>query len=373
MRVYLSAAAVLLLLILSCGGGQKPPPPVSTENLIIALEDEHEGTTSALLTLIDLSTGNTVSELTSGYQTWALFRPSAGELLVSDLGGDDFQARLNVYDIADLGSPEWSIDLPVRAVGITYQPAMALSESERYLYYLARVSPCREGAQCDVYFIGVIDLEARRIIASAAMPPRCGYAAVVPFGDEDGLVLCFARRDLVRVTPQGGGLVVEDSLSAVTPAPSSFGFWRGPVYGGGYGVGRYFMAYGNGDVVFADSDQPAANLLPSEDLRLWGSGVWGSGEWRLDDDRVLFAVGPTEPESSTGILFDSLIVFDPADPLNPARFSLPGGITHAVPLDANRVALLDSAGGTIYLFDLASGEMTGELEAPRDTRWLISP
>ncbi|MCH7998865.1 MAG: hypothetical protein IIA91_05250, partial [Chloroflexi bacterium] len=105
MRVYLFAAAVLLLLTLSCGGGQKAPPPVSTDNLIIALDDEHEGAASALLTLIDLSTGETVGELTSGYQTWALFRPLAGELLVSDLEGEDFQARLNVYDIADLGSP----------------------------------------------------------------------------------------------------------------------------------------------------------------------------------------------------------------------------------------------------------------------------
>ena len=109
MRFCLSTAAVLLLLTLSCGGGQKAPPLASTDNLIIALDDEHEGAASALLTLIDLSTGETVGELTSGYQTWALFRPLAGELLVSDLEGEDFQARLNVYDIADLGSPKWTL------------------------------------------------------------------------------------------------------------------------------------------------------------------------------------------------------------------------------------------------------------------------
>ncbi len=106
---------------------------------------------------------------------------------------------------------------------------------------------------------------------------------------------------------------------------------------------------------------------------MWGSGVWGSGEWRLDDDRVLFAVGPTEPENYTGILFDTLIVFDPADPLTSARFSLPGGITHATPLNDDRVALLDGSAGTIHLLDLISGEVTGELEAPPGAKWLIGP
>ena len=368
MRVYLSAAAVLLLLTLSCGGGQKAPPPVSTDNLIIALDDEHEGTVSALLTLIDVSTGDTVGELTSGYQTWALLRPSAGELLVSDIEDEDFQARLNVYDIADLGSPEWSIDLPDRAVGTIYQLAMSLSADEHYLYYLARVGPCREGAQCDVYFIGVIDLETRRIIASAALPPRCGYAAVVPFGDEDGLALCFARRDLVRVTPQGGGLVVEDSLRAVTTAPSSFGFWRSPVFGGVYGVGRYFMAFGNGDVVFSEAERSPINLLTSEGLRLWGGP-----QWRLDDEVVLFAAGPAFPEDSVGYVLDTLIVFDAIDAPRTQWLSLPPNVTHLAPIDAGTVALLEANTGTIYLFDLASGEVSGELEAPPDTRWLVGP
>ena len=371
MRVYLSAAAVLLLLTLSCGGGQKPPPQVSTDNLIIALDDEHEGTTSALITLVDLSTGDTVSELTSGYQTWVLFRPSAGELLVSDLGGDDFQARLNVYDIADLGSPEWSIDLNDRAAAIGYGPFWALSRDERYLYYVVHPRDDEGEPQRLANRIGIVDLQARREVARAEMPGFC--PALTPVGEADVLALCGNRRLLVSVTPEGSVSTLAGPLPAFTSAPDPRGFWHNPVHGGLYDGGGAFLAYGNGDVVFADSDQPAANLLPSTGLRLWGSGVWGSGEWRLDDDRVLFAVGPTEPESSTGILFNSLIVFDPADPLSPARYSLPGGITHAVPLDANRVALLDSAGGTIYLFDLVSGEVTGELEAPSGARWLIGP
>ncbi len=371
MRVYLSAAAGLLLLVLSCAGGQKAPPPVSTDDLIIALDDEHEGTTSALLTLIDLSTGETVAELTSGYQTWALFRPSAGELLVSDFEVDDFQGRLRVYDIADLSQARWSIDLTDRAAAIGYGPFWGLSHDERYLFYVVHPRDDEGEPQRLANRIVIVDLQARREVARAEMPGFC--PALTPLGEADVLALCGNRRSLVSVTSDGSNSTVAGPLPAVTLAPDPRGFWHNPVHGGLYDGGGAFLAFGNGDVVFADSDQPATNLLPSEGLRLWGSGVWGSGEWHLNDDRVLFAVGPTEPESDTGILFDTLIVFDPADPLSPARFSLPGGITHAAPLDANRVALLDSDGGTIYLFDLVSGGVTGELEAPSGTRWLIGP
>jgi hypothetical protein len=371
MRVYLSAAAVLLLLTLSCGGGQKAPPPVSTDNLIIALDDEHEGTTSALLTLIDVSTGETVAQLTSGYQTWALFRPSAGDLLVSDFEGDYFQGRLRVYDIADLSQARWSIDLTDRAAATGYRPFWGLSHDERYLYYVVHPRDDEGEPQRLANRIGIVDLQARREVARAEMPGFC--PALTPVGEADVLALCGNRRSLVSVTPEGSVSTIAGPLPAFTPAPDSRGFWRSPVYGGVYGDGGAFLAFGNGDVAFADSDQPATNLLPPEDLRLWGSGVWGSGEWHLDNNRALFAIGPTEPHTQTGILFNSLIVFDPANPLDLRRFDLPQGITHATPLDAGRVALLDSAGATIYLFDLASGEVTDELQAPSGTRWLVGP
>jgi hypothetical protein len=192
-------------------------------------------------------------------------------------------------------------------------------------------------------------------------------------GESDVLALCGGRRSLVSLTPDGSVSTLAGPLPAFTPAPDPRGFWHNPIHGQVYGDGGAFLAYGNGDVVFSDSEQPATNLLASEDLRLWGSGVWGSGGWHLDDHRVLLAVGPTEPETPTGVSFDGLIVFDPADSLNPARFSLPEGITHATPLGADRVALLDSVGATIYLLDLASGKVTGELMAPSGARWLIAP
>jgi hypothetical protein len=370
MRVYLLVAA-LLVLALACGQEQEAPPqPFSADSVLIALDDEHEGT-NALLTLIDLSTGETVGELTSGYQTWALFRPSAGELLVSDLEGGDSQGRLRVYDIADLGSPKWSIDLTDRAAATGYGPFWGLSRDERYLYYVVHPRDEEGQPQRLANRIGIVDLEARREVARTETPGFC--PALTPLGESDVLALCGGRRSLVSLTPDGSVSTLAGPLPAFTPAPDPRGFWHNPIHGQVYGDGGAFLAYGNGDVVFSDSEQPATNLLASEDLRLWGSGVWGSGGWHLDDHRVLLAVGPTEPETPTGVSFDGLIVFDPADSLNPARFSLPEGITHATPLGADRVALLDSVGATIYLLDLASGKVTGELMAPSGARWLIAP
>ena len=362
---------LLLLVALACGEGQQAPPQASSaEDLLIALDDEHEGT-NALLTLIELPTGDTLGELASGYQTWALFRPSAAELLVSDLDGDDFKGRLRVYDVADLGEAKWSIDLLDRGAATGYGPYWGLSHDERYLYYVVHPRDEEGEPQRLANRIGIVDLEARREVARTETPGFC--PALTPLGESDVLALCGNRLSLVSVTPEGSVSTLAGPLPAFTPAPDPRGFWRNPIHGAVYSDGGAFLAYGNGDVVFADSEQPTTNLLPSGDRRLWGSGVWGNGEWRLDGGRVLFAVGPTEPETYTGILFDTLIVFDSADPLSPARFSLPAGITHATPLDANRVALLDSVGGAIYLLDLTSGEVTGKLKAPSGAKWLIAP
>ncbi len=42
-------------------------------------------------------------------------------------------------------------------------------------------------------------------------------------------------------------------------------------------------------------------------------------------------------------------------------------------MGSGTVALLEANTGTIYLLDLASGEVTRKLQAPPDTRWLVGP
>jgi len=122
-----------VLAVLACGEEQPPAPQAfSTRDLVIALDDEYQDGT-ALLTLIDVRTGQKVAQLTSGYQTWALQRHSTGELLVSDLGGPNFQGRLLVFDLRGPDAPKWTIPMPDRTVSTVWAQAMSLSEDERYL------------------------------------------------------------------------------------------------------------------------------------------------------------------------------------------------------------------------------------------------
>ena len=319
-----------------------------------------------LVVLIDISMGEAVGEIGLDYQPWALFRPSAGELLVSDLGGEDNHGRLFVYDLADVSEPKWEMEMPERAAATGYGPAWGLSNDERYLYYT--VHPRDELGQpqrlADV--VVIVDLEARRETARTQVPSYC--PAMSPLGDQDILAMCHNR--LVSVTRDGSVSDLVAPPFALSPAPDPRGFWHNAVMGGTHD-GDAYLVFGNGEVVFSGNETPVTDLVRGG-ARLWGSGVWSSGEWRLDDGRALLAVGPPEPETATGIRFDRLLVFDPADPEGPESYDLPDGITHAAPLDSRFVALLRLS-NTIYLLDLGSGEITHEFPAPAGVRWLVGP
>lgn len=364
-RLMVAIPPLFLLFALACDGGKEAPPQTSSADLLIGLDYEHEGTANSLLALIDLPTGETLAQIDSGYQTWALLRSSTGELLVSDLAGADFQGRLRVYDIDDLGAPKWSLGMPERAAAIGYGPFWGLSDDERYLYYTVHPRDENGEAQQLANVVGIVDLEERREVARAGMPGFC--PALMPLGGSDVLGLCGDRRSLVSVAPDGSVSTVAGPLAAFTLAPDPSGFWRSPVYGDINPDGDAFMAFGNGDVVFTNADQPPVNLIQSGELRLWGRPAW-----RLDDDRPLFAVGPAYPDDSSGYLLDHVIAFDRADPVDSSQCRLPAGTTDLAPLGGDRLALLEPATEAIHLFDMSNCEVTEELEAPPGTNWLIA-
>lgn len=324
MQVYLFAAG-LLVMILACGEGREAPSQPSAENLLIALDDEHEGTTDAVVALIDLPSGETVGELTSGYQTWALVRPSASELLVSDLAGEEFQGRLQVYDVADLGEAKWTLPMRDRGAATGYAQAMALSNDERYLYYAIHTRDERgEPAAGYARLIGIIDLEARREIDRVELPLGCGgYKTLSPIAGSSAQVFCPPNRT-VTVTPDGA---VSEVSSAGLPSWAS---------------------------------EPAVV-----------TGCFGPGltaPCLLDDGRRMLA-RRSGGEDNT---LNRLLVYSETDPENARTLDLREGIVDFALVDSTTVALLEES-GTIYLFDLASGEVAGELQAPQGTRWLIWP
>jgi len=69
----------------------------------------------------------------------------------------------------------------------------------------------------------------------------------------------------------------------------------------------------------------------------------------------------------------ALVAYQEEKPTDFQFFNVPAGIVHFAPIDANTVALLEGASAKIHLLNLANGQVTGELQPPASTKWLIGP
>ncbi len=331
MRVYLLVAA-LLVLALACGKGQEAPPqPFSAESVLIALDP-----TTASVVAINVLSGETIANARVGVNgnTWALFRADAGELLISDLEGDDFQGRLRIFDLEDTGAPIQTIPMPDRNVSTVWAQAMALSGDERYLYYTARVVEEKYP-----HWIGIIDLITGEEVARPELPVGCGqYPTIAAIDRSNVEVFCPANR-FVTVDPKG-------NVSELMPFPLP-------------------------TEALKSLSEPTPSVVRTGRDEVIVHGCLGPGRTvpcRLDDNRRILAYSPWDAHSLAG-----LMIYSEEDPTDVQQFELPDGIVHFTPVDASTVALLEANTGMIYLLDLASGKVTRELQAPSGTRWLIGP
>ena len=341
-KLFIIASLLIAGIATACDAGASSSSTASASepSFVIAVDDQYSGDRSSLVTLIDLSTGETLAQVTAGDRPWPLFRPSTGELLVSDFGGRDFKPRLRVFDIQDTSAPKWTIRLPNRAASTLWAPAWALSADGRYLYYAARPPP-------DQYpnWIGIIDLDSGRSTGRARLPLGCGgYKTLTAIDGSKAQVFCSARR-FVTVDPAGA---VSD-----------------------------FAPYSWPEEAIASIARPTAPPSPGLSRPLWRPpdplirGCTGAGSrlpCPLSESRRLLSYRPPEAHSLSGLL-----VYDEEQPADAQRYDLPGGITHLTPVDANTVALLNGDNSTIYLFDLATGWIRKELPAPSGTDWLVGP
>ncbi len=320
--VLLAAVPSLLLLTsLACGDGQTPPRTSTLEGTLIALDES-----TASLTLLDVSSGDTIASFgLAGYQTWALYRPSAGELVVSDLEGDDFQGRLRVYDIADLSEAKWTLAMRDRGAATGYAQAMALSNDERYLYYAIHTRDERgEPAAGHARLIGIIDLEARREIDRVELPLGCGgYKTLTAIETSGAQVFC----------PPNWTVTVSADSAVSEVSPAGLPSW---------------------------ASEPAVV-----------TGCFGPGltaPCRLDDGRRVLAQRSGGEDNT----LNRLLVYSGTNSEDAQTLDLREGVVDFALVESGTVALLEES-GTIYLVDLASGEVTGELEAPSGARWLVGP
>ena len=341
-KLFIVASILIVGVATACDAGASPSPAASSSepDFVITVGHQYSGGRGSLVTLIDLSTGETLAQVTAGDRPWPLFRPSSGELLVSDFGGPDFKPRLRVFDIQDTSAPKWTMRLPNRAASTLWAPAWALSADERYLYYAARPPP-------DQYpnWIGIIDLDSGGLIDRARLPLGCGgYKTLTAVDGSKAQVFCSARR-FVTVDPAG--------------AVSDFAPFSWP------------------EEAIASLARPTATPSPGLSRSPWRPayplirGCTGAGSrlpCPLSESRRLLSYQPPEGHSLSGLL-----VYDEEQPADAHLYDLPGGITHLTPVNATTVALLNGNSATIYLFDLGTGSIRKELSAPPGTHWLVGP
>ncbi len=323
-RFLLATVPLLLLLAaLACGEGQHAPREASSpEGNLIALDP-----TTGSVALIDVSSGETVANARVGVNrhTWAIFRSDAGELLVSDFEGDDFQGRLRVYDIADIGSPKWTLPMRDRGAATVYAQAMALSNDERYLYYAIHTRDDRgETAAGYARLIGIIDLEARREIDRVELPLGCGgYKTLTAIETSGAEVFCPPDR---TVTVSADSAVSEVSAAGL----------------------------------------PSWASEPAVVTGCFGPGL--TAPCRLDDGRRVLAQRSGGEDNT----LNRLLIYSGTNSEDVQTLDLREGIVDFAFVESGTVALLEES-GTIYLVNLASGEVTGELEAPSGAKWLVGP
>ncbi len=355
----------------------------SVERLMIALDDSADPVatgTNGLVRLVDTTSGQIVGEVKAGYEPEALIRPTASELLVTNAFGSSPRTdapTLSVYALGDLASPLATIALPGRAAFIVWSGSMVLSGNERYLYYPAIddaktkrncASSGGDASVCQVWTVGVVDLERLQVAADAPLGSNC-MPRIQRQGEADALVICqdvkfglssanFVR-DGVRlflVTPKGNITKV-----ASFPARRTADQLPSPIYTGATAGGQRYMLYDDGALFMEGNDSPVADLLPDDKMR-FGFNTGAS----LGTDKYLLAYG-----DRASAQYNGLLIFDTSDPAGARSFTLPALVDHVAPVDATHVALLTYGQADMQIFDVQTASVTRQVNVPTGTKWLI--
>lgn len=316
--------AALLAAAAACSDSELAPPEETgfTEDRFLITLSGGSPLGPEVVSLFDLSNSKVVAEAPGGYQTWALYRESANELLVSTVGGEPFTGHLTVYDVADTSSPVWTIVMADRSQSTILAPAWALSEDERYLYYASRPS-----TQQYAQLIKVIDLDLRGEIARARLSTNCdGYKILAPSGQSDARVLC-ASAKVVTVSPAGAVSTIE-----TLPLP-----------------------------------QEAMSSIVNAKFR-GCSGIGLTFPCVLGEHRRLMAYSLRSSHSLGG-----LVIYKTDEPSDYRIYQLRSGFIHFAPVGLTHAALLEAETSDIYLLDFATGRTELAFQAPPETHWMFAP
>jgi hypothetical protein len=173
--------------------------------------------------------GSPLAVIEAGAYPAVLYRPEAGELIVSDVsfpasGGfaAGHHARAVAYDLNDRLQRRWEVALPGRTDYTLPVRMLALTADERYLVYTTTrfkdTDACRatdvHGPSCALHGVGYVDLEGPAPVArSLDLPVGCqGAAPPQPSGRGGVLLACHGSGDVLRLdAPAGAFALVADA------------------------------------------------------------------------------------------------------------------------------------------------------------------
>lgn len=350
LRIYAAAALAALLIVAAGVVGLRPylaadrspaSGSVGASRFDPTLLVFIEGGSGTTVAAIDAPSGRTVGSISLGFSTMALFRQSAGEILVSDLlvNPDDparASSRLLVMD-RSLGLKR-TIQLEDRIQPTLYAPAMLLSPDERTLYYVSHVE-C--GIACDDYRLNSVLVDEGHAARSVALPRNCGFPQLSTVQTEV-VILCPQIHSIWRV---GAG----DTASQVASMPALGG--GRPITGSVLADGKAYIITQQGRLLVVDGSR----VVRDETLVAAPERFSGLQHWRADG-RIILAI-----KEGADMLMTGVLVLEPGS-WHGRRLNLPDGSTFAAYMGGDRIAVVHVGGLTIM--DLAGSTIATHPQLP---------
>lgn len=336
------------------------PGTFSAEDLVLAIAEEPGTGLIAWVHVIDASDGQEVARVQTSAYPMAVLRRSQAELLVSDVyiaQDQSVHPRLLVLDLANDLQLKGSISLPDRINYTVFSNGIAISQDERYLYYLTQTEQC-EGlaSECDIHTVGVIDLAASQQVVSVALPPNCGFALLVPLGLSNMLIMCPENSALLTVTSAGQVNQIASFAPPLLDRGTGPYVPARPVYAGLVGENAPYMIFEDGTLQISQQGKTVTtpiDLLPQSNY--FFSGV---RRWRIDGQRVLLGF-----DDDAGGAIRGVVMFDSRRPAVTQFLSLPTDATYLAPLGQSRVAVIHDS--KISTLDMNSGAViAGPFDMP---------
>ena len=338
----------------------------SGSNVVLSIAESPGSSLTSWIHIIDVASGRLVGTVEVTYNPMPLLRNSRSELLVSDVNidtktGDKF-SRLLILDTDRDLALKTIIPLPDRIEYPLFTPGIALSQNEQFFYYLKRTEICvGSTAECDVFSVGVIDLDQKAEVAVATLPRNCGFAQLQPLRTSDMLAMCPNITSMVELTSSGGLKQVARFVAPPMDVGTGVNLHAAPISGGMADNGRYYMIFQDGTVQMRHEGGTLAfetDLLPQE-------GTFFVRTRPQDVGRTILGFNQHFDEILTGA-----VLFDSSRPGVAQLLMLPPGTRDLAPTADGKIAALHAA--KVSLLDPNSGLVAADtVSAPVDSRWLV--